>query len=64
MEGTFHTYREANKCADWLANFALNLPSGCYVFDSATVGMSSLILADIQGLTSSRLIHVIPDVSS
>lgn len=45
-----HVYREANKCADWLANYAITMPVGMHVLDAAPLGRSSLLLADIIGL--------------
>lgn len=51
-----HIYREANKCADWLANWSLQHDLGYIEWTHAPSGISSLLLYDAMGLSTSRLI--------
>ena len=50
-----HIYREANKCADFLARLGLFLDSEFVVFSSPPVDLSSFLEADAIGLFVSRL---------
>jgi ribonuclease HI len=50
-----HVYREAKRCADWLANHAYSLPIGCHVYHQAPFGLSSILLGDVIGISIPRL---------
>ena len=50
-----HIYREANKCADFLARLGLLLDSEFVVFSSPPVDLASLLEADAVGLFVNKL---------
>ena len=52
-----HIYREANS-ADFMANMAHSLPHGVHLFTSPPVGIYSIIVQDLFGVTQPRLISV------
>ena len=49
-----HVYREANKSADWLASFGLNLDSNFVLWNGLPVDLIPILEADSRGLYSSR----------
>lgn len=49
-----HVFREANRCADWLAGFAFTQTLGIHFFDHHPMGLGSLLLADICGVSWPR----------
>lgn len=49
-----HVFREANKSADRMANFATSLPLGCHIFDNPIPGILPLLLQDISGASFPR----------
>ena len=49
-----HIFREANRSADWLANFGLNLGVDFILFSSPPVDLLSCLEADSRGVYSSR----------
>jgi ribonuclease HI len=51
-----HSYREANQCADALANYGCNINVGSVFFDVCPSALSHLLLADVLGITTPRLI--------
>ncbi|PNY05004.1 ethylene responsive transcription factor 1b [Trifolium pratense] len=53
-----HTYREANRCADALANMGCNLGYDITIFNSCPIQLSAIFAADNMGITTPRLIHV------
>ncbi|MCI33000.1 ethylene responsive transcription factor 1b, partial [Trifolium medium] len=53
-----HFYREANACADTLANMSCDHGLGLRLYDNCPSRMSSLLLADIMGITTPRIIAV------
>ncbi|CAJ2647032.1 unnamed protein product [Trifolium pratense] len=55
-----HTWREGNRCADWLANFSFSLNSfQIHVMKTRPSGISSLLFDDISGACMPRNIRVI-----
>lgn len=50
-----HVFREANRCADWLAGFAFTQTLGIHFFDHHPMGLGSLLLADICGVSWPRV---------
>ncbi|KAH9673337.1 reverse transcriptase domain-containing protein [Citrus sinensis] len=53
-----HIYREANSAADFMANMAHSYPHGLHLFSSPPVGIYSIIVQDLYGVTQPRLIPV------
>ena len=53
-----HVYREANFAADFLANYALELPLGLHLFSIPPPGVVSFIANDLYGIAYSR--YVLP----
>ncbi|MCH79377.1 putative non-LTR retroelement reverse transcriptase [Trifolium medium] len=53
-----HVYREANYCVDALANFGCSLDSSIMVFDVCPSQLRQLMLADVMGITTPRIISV------
>jgi ribonuclease HI len=51
-----HSYREANGCADALANMGCEHGLGIRVYDLCPPRLSSLLLADVMGIATSRII--------
>jgi hypothetical protein len=51
-----HTYREANQCADVLANMRRNMDDGCVYFDFCPSNISRLLLVDVLGTATPRMI--------
>ncbi|XVF29674.1 hypothetical protein REPUB_Repub15cG0142300 [Reevesia pubescens] len=49
-----HIYREANQCADWLAAFDTNPPTGLLVLEDPPEGLYPLLLADSNGVLKPR----------
>ncbi|KAL9419174.1 hypothetical protein AB3S75_037017 [Citrus x aurantiifolia] len=53
-----HIYREANSAADFMANTAHSYPQGLHLFSSPPVGIFSIIVQDLLGVTKPRLISI------
>ncbi|GAU49779.1 hypothetical protein TSUD_141690 [Trifolium subterraneum] len=53
-----HTYREANKCADAMANYGCSIGFDTQYFNSCPVFITELFEADSLGLSMPRLIPV------
>ncbi|GAU42972.1 hypothetical protein TSUD_188450 [Trifolium subterraneum] len=51
-----HSYREANACADALANLGCDHGPGLRVYEQCPPKISSLLLADVMGITTPRVI--------
>jgi hypothetical protein len=51
-----HEYREANKCADALANIGCNLDHEVIFYDVSPVEVKEILLADEMGIVTPRLI--------
>ena len=46
-----HIFRKANSAADFMANMAHSVPHGLHLFTSLPVGIYSIILQDMFGIT-------------
>jgi len=56
-----HTWREGNKCVDWLANFSLSLNSWNLVaLESSPDELQSLMFDDISGARMPRNMQLAP----
>ncbi|KAG7564109.1 Ribonuclease H domain [Arabidopsis suecica] len=53
-----HVYREANRLADGLANYAFSLPLGFHSFVSMPDCVCSILAADASGATTSRQFNI------
>ncbi|MCI74087.1 ethylene responsive transcription factor 1b, partial [Trifolium medium] len=53
-----HSYREANACADTLANMGCEHGPGLRLYDQCPPRLSSLVLADVMGIATPRIIVV------
>ena len=53
-----HIYHEANSATDFMANMTHSLPHDLHLFTSPSLGIYSIILQDLFGVTQPRLIHV------
>jgi hypothetical protein len=51
-----HSYCEANQCADALANYGCNMNVGSVFFYVYPSAFSHLLLVDVLGITTPRLI--------
>ncbi|CAA7051324.1 unnamed protein product [Microthlaspi erraticum] len=52
-----HVYREANRVADWLANYAFSLQLGFSFLPSAPTDLSVLLLEDVDGSSRARFVR-------
>ena len=53
-----HIYREANLATDFMANMAHSYPHGLHLFSNPPVGIYSIIVQDLFGVTQPRLIPI------
>jgi ribonuclease HI len=53
-----HIYREANACADALANMGCDQGLGLRVYEQCPASLSSLLLMDVMGIATPRVISV------
>jgi ribonuclease HI len=53
-----HSYREANNCADALANMGCRMGHGMMFYESCPTQISHLLAADQAGISFSRLIKM------
>lgn len=53
-----HIFREANKCADVLANLGCEVGSHLVIFERLPVQLAQVLLADVMGVSTPRLVHV------
>ncbi|CAJ2646335.1 unnamed protein product [Trifolium pratense] len=53
-----HAYRETNKCADALASIGCSMRAGSSFYNCCPAQLSSLLLADLMGITSPRLVSL------
>jgi hypothetical protein len=53
-----HVYREANRCADALANIGCSLDHNIIFYDTYPDIISDIMLADLMGITTPRMIVV------
>ncbi|EEF41471.1 conserved hypothetical protein [Ricinus communis] len=49
-----HIYHEANKYADWLTNYAFDLPLGLHFLPKALAAVHVVIAADLAGVSELR----------
>ncbi|KAI9101402.1 hypothetical protein K1719_023884 [Acacia pycnantha] len=56
-----HVFREGNRCADFLATFALNLEEGFHALEFPPEGMHRLLHDDEVGVGSTRMCPVVSD---
>ena len=54
-----HVYREGNKCADYLATYALQLEVGRHLLQQPPDGLQYLLHEDELGIGQERLIYVV-----
>lgn len=45
-----HTYKEANRAADWLANFEVNSEQNSVIFVAVLIDLQTVLLEDMGGL--------------
>jgi 3-mercaptopyruvate sulfurtransferase SseA len=53
-----HAYRESNQCADALTSIGCTLDREVIYYDDYPLAIRNLLLADVLGITTSRLIPV------
>lgn len=53
-----HCYREANRVADWLANYGVNADLTVVIFEAVPMDLKAVKLEDIGGMTTSRLVPI------
>jgi len=53
-----HSYKEANQCADALANFGCSLMGEITFFESCPAQFSHVLAADVIGISITRLIPI------
>ncbi|KAJ1397046.1 Reverse transcriptase-like [Sesbania bispinosa] len=49
-----HSFREANRAADWLASYAFNFPLGVHQLHSPPRGIVSILRDDVVGVAFYR----------
>lgn len=54
----FHSYREANRCADALANIACSLDYNLKIFGTCPTQIGHLLIAEIIGIATPRIISL------
>ncbi|PKI44473.1 hypothetical protein CRG98_035147 [Punica granatum] len=54
-----HTYKEANKCADHLANLGVGLPQSLVILSYPPSSIKKLLLEDFMGLTTQRSVSAL-----
>lgn len=53
-----HVYREANRLADGLANYAFSLPLGFYSFNLPPDIVNPILLEDANGVSMLRFVRL------
>lgn len=48
-------YREANRAADWLATYGVNLEQHLLIFEPIPVDLQAVLLEDLDGRTIGRI---------
>ena len=46
-----HIYREGNRCADTISNYALSLPQGLHILEDLPNAVKKILIEDIEGIT-------------
>lgn len=54
----YHVYKEANKCADVLANLGCDLAESMMIYEKPPVQVEQLLIVDVLGVSTPRLISV------
>lgn len=54
----FHVYREANRMADALANYAFSLPLGLHSFNLCPYSVNSIFVEDSNGVLYPRQVRL------
>ncbi|XP_056697578.1 uncharacterized protein [Spinacia oleracea] len=49
-----HCYREANRAADWLANYGVNMEQRILLFEAIPGDLRTILLEDLRGMTIAR----------
>lgn len=49
-----HCYREANRAADWLANFGTKMEQRLVFFEAVPSDLQTVLLEDLSGVTIAR----------
>lgn len=55
----YHCYREANRAADWLANYGVGLARKMVLLQAASVGLHAILLEDLCGMTLARRVPAV-----
>jgi len=53
-----HSYREANSCADALANMGCEHTPGLRVYEQCQARLGSLVLVDVMEIATPRVISI------
>ena len=53
-----HVFREGNKCADFLASYALQLQEGSHFLQDPSVGLEGVLHDDLVGVSQELLILI------
>lgn len=51
-----HCYREANRVADWLANYGVEMEQRLIIFEAVPVDLRNVLMEDLRGMTIARLV--------
>ena len=54
-----HCYREANRAADWLANYGVDLMDKCEIIRAIPKDLRAILLEDLGGMALPRLVPVL-----
>lgn len=54
-----HCYREANRAADWLANYGVGLSPKLVIMEAAPPGLRTVLLEDLSGVALLRLVPAV-----
>lgn len=54
-----HCYREANRAADWLANYGVGLVPKMVILEAAPAGLRDVLLEDLSGVALARMVPAV-----
>lgn len=54
-----HCYREANRAADWLANYGVGLSPKMVLLEAAPAGLRAVLLEDLSGVALARMVPAV-----
>lgn len=54
-----HCYREANRAADWLANYGVGLIPKLVIMEAAPVSLRTVLLEDVSGVVLLRRVPAV-----